>query len=192
MLSFSQKESMLGMLITHEFNPGDFIISEGDPGDLFYIIKKGSVSCSVKGLELRKLESGDFFGEQALVRSSQRTATVKALTKVTVLSLACNDLENIFGSRFQDIIYKNIFKICVEKSKVLNFLNESQVKELWNNGQILDFDKGSIVFKEGQAKGDKIVFVLKGELRNNDNVLPLFSCIGDNELKNGQSVFNET
>ena len=80
----------------------------------------------------------------------------------------------------------------MEKSKVLNFLNESQVKELWNNGQILDFDKGSIVFKEGQAKGDKIVFVLKGELRNNDNVLPLFSCIGDNELKNGQSVFNET
>lgn len=45
------------------FRPGEIIVREGDPGDLMYIIKDGTVVCTQQGREIRRMESGDFFGE---------------------------------------------------------------------------------------------------------------------------------
>lgn len=41
-----QKESLLDSLSTLNFVEGEKIIKQGDPGDLFYIIKSGNVSCT--------------------------------------------------------------------------------------------------------------------------------------------------
>lgn len=67
---------------------GQIIINEGDPGDLFYLIHNGSVSCSQRGEELRTMTRGEFFGEQALLYNMPRTATVTAVGSVKLLSLS--------------------------------------------------------------------------------------------------------
>jgi len=37
------------VLVSHKFEPGENIVSEGDPGDLCFIIEKGSVRCTKEG-----------------------------------------------------------------------------------------------------------------------------------------------
>jgi CRP-like cAMP-binding protein len=58
-----------------------FIVREGDPGDTFFILVKGSVSvCRILSI----LKEGDFFGEMSMFDSSLRSASIKTLTEVEV------------------------------------------------------------------------------------------------------------
>ena len=54
------------------------IIREGDPGDYFYLLIEGSARVIVGGDESRpiRISKGSYFGEEALVSKSVRTATV--------------------------------------------------------------------------------------------------------------------
>ncbi|MFN8522127.1 MAG: ABC transporter transmembrane domain-containing protein [Chloroflexota bacterium] len=80
-----------GRLVTEGTAAGRALIVEGDPGDKFYILVRGSVEV-VKHLDgrdqqLAVLQDGDFFGETALLHDVPRTATVRTLTSCTFLTL---------------------------------------------------------------------------------------------------------
>jgi MFS family permease len=66
---------------------GEPIVTEGEPGDRFYVIAAGSVQVTEHGAFRRVEEPGDCFGEIALLRDVPRTATVTALTDVELLAL---------------------------------------------------------------------------------------------------------
>ncbi len=66
-----------------------FVVREGDPGDTFFLLVRGSVSvCRIApdGREtiLSILKEGDFFGEMSMFDSSLRSASIKTLTEVEV------------------------------------------------------------------------------------------------------------
>lgn len=67
--------------------PATVVFSEGDAGDRFYVIESGAVEVSVGGESVRTLGPGDFFGEIALLSDVPRTATITALSDVTVRTL---------------------------------------------------------------------------------------------------------
>jgi hypothetical protein len=77
-----------GWFETKRFVPGDVIVREGETGDEGYILAEGR--CSVEQgygegrTVLGVLESGQVFGEAAVLAGRRRTATVIALTHVTV------------------------------------------------------------------------------------------------------------
>ena len=58
------------------------IVNEGDPASSYYIIKEGVVKILKGTQEIRKMQKGDSFGEQALYANSVRQCTVKAFTEV--------------------------------------------------------------------------------------------------------------
>lgn len=74
----------IGDLLKREFYAtGSTIIRQGDPGDKFYIIRGGSVTVTKRSStgEVRivgSLKRGEYFGEQALINSDRRMASIIA------------------------------------------------------------------------------------------------------------------
>jgi hypothetical protein len=74
------------------FRPGDVIVREGDPADRFYIIESGQVeatqSAPAGDVHVRTMGVGEYFGEVGLLATRTRTATVRTVSEVRVLSLS--------------------------------------------------------------------------------------------------------
>jgi CRP-like cAMP-binding protein len=68
-------------------HPGTAVISEGEEGDGYYAITDGAVRVTKGEREIRRLDSGDGFGEIALLYPVRRTATVTATSETTLLSI---------------------------------------------------------------------------------------------------------
>ena len=77
-----------------EASAGDNIISQGEPGDYFYIIKSGRCMVTRKNpgqdkeIKLAELSTGDTFGEEALISDAARNASIVMLTKGTLSRLS--------------------------------------------------------------------------------------------------------
>lgn len=75
------------------FKAGDVVIAQGEPGDFYYIIKKGQCLISrkpapnAKDIRLGQLADQDTFGEDALISGEPRNVTITALTDMTLLRL---------------------------------------------------------------------------------------------------------
>jgi ATP-binding cassette subfamily B protein len=66
---------------------GGGVVAEGEEGDRFYVVLSGMLSVSQQARGAQSvLRPGDYFGEVALAMDIPRTASVRALTPVTVAS----------------------------------------------------------------------------------------------------------
>jgi len=66
---------------------GTEIVSEGDAGDLFYVIAAGTVEVEQAGQHVATLGAMEYFGEIALLRDVPRVATCRAETDVELYTL---------------------------------------------------------------------------------------------------------
>ena len=78
---------------SENFEPGECVVREGEPGGKFYITVRGTLEVRAKGAHavqrrLGILQDGDHFGEVALLKSVPRTATVVAMANTQCLSLS--------------------------------------------------------------------------------------------------------
>jgi NADH dehydrogenase len=85
------------------FEPNETICREGDRGDWLYVLVDGEVEVTkrVPGqgeVPLRRLGTGECFGEIALVSDSPRSATVRSLTSVDVLAVDRDAFQALFSN----------------------------------------------------------------------------------------------
>jgi CRP/FNR family transcriptional regulator, cyclic AMP receptor protein len=71
-----------------ELEAGTQLTGEGKPGYLFFVIKSGMAKVLQDEREIRELGEGDFFGEIALLETSERTASVIASTPMELIVLS--------------------------------------------------------------------------------------------------------
>jgi len=86
-LSAPVLERLAGALVRVEAPTGTEIIRTGDPGDRFYVVAAGRLEVEVERWWVRDLGPGDGFGEIALIRDVPRTATVRAVTDVSLVAI---------------------------------------------------------------------------------------------------------
>lgn len=98
------------------FRKGDFVFSEGDPGDMAFIIETGSVAISkvVEGqeIELASMVEGELFGEMAILDGSPRMANAKAREDTVVITLP----SDIFETKLEttEPFFKTLIQILVD------------------------------------------------------------------------------
>lgn len=85
-----------------ELNPGETVFEEGDPGDSVCFVVEGSldvVKTSETGedIVISTLSKGRSIGEMAVIDDLPRSATVKARTKATLLTLSRENFEYILS-----------------------------------------------------------------------------------------------
>jgi ATP-binding cassette subfamily B protein len=86
-----------------EIPAGSGVVEEGERGDRFYVVLSGmlAVSQASRGAQ-SVLRPGDYFGEVALAMGIPRTASVRALTPVTVASCDRDTFDEFVRPLFAD------------------------------------------------------------------------------------------
>ena len=82
---------ILPHMVTVRVPAGEALFNEGDSGDRYYVIRKGSAELSAGGRPMRRLEVGAGFGELALLFGRPRSATVTAVTDLELAALGRNE-----------------------------------------------------------------------------------------------------
>ena len=92
------------------FAEGDVVIKQGDEGDFFYVITRGT--CAVmretplnqEGIKLADLGPGDTFGEEALISEARRNATITMTSDGAVMRLGKDDFNTLMNEPMLDWI----------------------------------------------------------------------------------------
>ena len=92
-LEAGELEALARAFSPRSYPSGSPIIRESEPGDLFFVILRGEVKVFVdspdgREVVLSHLQTGDFFGEMALLEGETRSASVEALTDCELAVLA--------------------------------------------------------------------------------------------------------
>ena len=104
-LTLYERSKIADALDTQKFAPGATIISEGDPGEAFYILEDGEAEVFKSDVgggkeAVKQYAKGDYFGELALLDDKPRAASVVAAAKggeVKVAYLGKQGFQRLLG-----------------------------------------------------------------------------------------------
>jgi putative ABC transport system ATP-binding protein len=95
---------------------GELILQQGDPGEQFYLVRRGEVEVFVEEDGEKKivatLGEGDCFGEKALLTGEPRGASVRAIRSTLLYVLGKEDFQSAIQSSpsFREEIQKALFE----------------------------------------------------------------------------------
>lgn len=95
-----ERAKIADALDTIKYPAGSTIITEGDPGDAFYLLESGEVEAFKEGVDgpVKAYKRGDYFGELALLDEKPRQASIIAKTDVKVARLGRDGFKRLLGS----------------------------------------------------------------------------------------------
>ena len=101
-LNREQLQSLPGKLQPRRYQRGEVIFHEDDPADRMHIIVEGRVKISIASEDGRErdialFQSGDCFGEMALLDGSNRSATATAVGAAETMVLFRQDFLDFLG-----------------------------------------------------------------------------------------------
>jgi len=85
--------AVVGVAQESFFQPGQIIVTQGTPGQAFYLILSGSVEILRDDTSLGAFGAGDFFGEMSLLDQAPRSATIRAIEPTNCLMLSSWDFK---------------------------------------------------------------------------------------------------
>ena len=104
------KFNLLANKIKTEFIPDkQNVITQGEEGTRFYIIKKGLVAIYVNKKYIRTMNENEYLGERALFFKEPRSATAKAHGDCEVYYLEKEDFETVIEKNLKDYLINRIY-----------------------------------------------------------------------------------
>lgn len=97
-------------MVEQTFAFGENVVTQGDPGDSYYIILSGEAEVWVtdpisdETTRVTVLGAGDAFGEESLLVEGNRTATVKMISPGRMLRLSKEDFDELLKPRMVEVI----------------------------------------------------------------------------------------
>jgi len=104
------------------FNPGDIIINQGERADFVFNLTEGQAEVVVDGVTVASIDEGEIFGAMAVLTNADRSATVMAKTRCSVVKVP--------KEQFSDLIRSNpstIHSLLTDMASSIVNLNEQLV-----------------------------------------------------------------
>lgn len=105
-----ERSKMADAVKEKKMKEGDQLIKQGEAGDLFYILVDGTAKATLDAnpdVSVKDYESGDYFGELALLRNEPRAANVFATSNGKLICLDRKSFKRLLGPLDQ-ILQRNL------------------------------------------------------------------------------------
>ena len=174
-LESKDMEIVINAMEEKKYKSGDIIIKQGENGDILYCIEEGECEC-YKKIEneeklVKKYQSGDSFGELALLYNSPRAATVKAITDVITWCLDRETFNNIVKDAAQKKREK--YETFLKKVDILSTIDSYELTQICDAVKSGVYFKGDYIIREGES-GDVFYILEEG------------NCIASKRLEPGK------
>ena len=161
-------------LEVQNFNAGDILMRESDPGDSLYIVLQGTVEVKAQGKPLAHLGSGELIGELSVLTGEPRSATVSAIEPVRAARLTRARFER-WTEFYPDaarqllaIMLQRLYKVrlafALHRNELFATLEPAVLRDLESELQLVTLASGQTLFHEGDP-GDTLAIVVDGRLR---------------------------
>ncbi|KAI9140988.1 cyclic nucleotide-binding-like protein [Paraphysoderma sedebokerense] len=155
-----------------KFERGRLVLKEGHTASSFYFVLSGRAdvfktefqptSCKVYMRVLSQLRAGDTFGELAIIRSSNRTASVIVQESTELLKVDKVDFERIIKLAAEN--ERENKSNFLKSMPLFDILEPHAFETLIDGALIQEFGKNQLVYQEGDTS-EHMYFVLKGHVR---------------------------
>lgn len=191
-LNDNELYDLFTLLQFKRYNPDEFILHKGDPGDHLYIVLTGKAEIvGEDGESITSLESGGIFGEMSLLTGAPVSTSVVSRGVTKLAALTSKDFKHVLHN--YPVLHIFFYRLLVERegksSKILDSdintgmtgdLSEVHVVDLFQminasqkSGTValklrsgkakVYFCEGEIVYADyGELKGRRAVFALLG------------------------------
>jgi CRP-like cAMP-binding protein len=172
-LDVASLESLTGRVARMSYPANIDVIRQGDPGDRFYIVESGTADVLVDGFVVGVLGPGDGFGEKALLRNVERTATVKSSTPMELLTLSREEFLAALGSEdaapgeslpsnFGDANLTRRGQVeLLSRVSLLSHLDWGSLGTLADRSVVDKWPGGATIVRSGE-EGDRFFVLLEG------------------------------
>lgn len=165
--------AVLGTLELRTYQPGQNLITQGEPGRSTFLLVEGQVDVTrqLEGNERRtiaSLKEGDFFGEIALMSESPRMATVVATQLSLALELSRTRLERVamkhpaVTETVRTFYRERLLANVLRSNPVFTALAPEQRQALSGIFELKTVGAGQVIIEQGQ-KGDGLYLLLHGQ-----------------------------
>lgn len=177
------------------FREGQTIIKKGTRGQVFYLIKEGTVVCTNVGAGKKEQEDitftvGDYFGERSLLKDAPRAANVIAKTPVTLMALDKEDFDNLLGqAHMKTRLEYNMGIRVLQCVPIFRSLSADEREETFDAMQKRKYKGGAVLVKQG-SPNNTFFIVQEGvvkEIRDGSLVREIGAgeWFGDDTLRSG-------
>lgn len=145
--------------------PGEDVITQGDIGDVFYLLESGEVDVYVKKgdadeLKVHTYKPGDAFGELAIMYNAPRAATCRASTDCKLWALDRVSFKVIVVAA--TMIKREMYEGFLEKVPILESLNPGERQTLADALAEEKYADGATICTQGE-EGNYFYIVKEGE-----------------------------
>jgi CRP-like cAMP-binding protein len=137
-------QEIIHVVEVEQYQAGDIIFSEGDPGDAWFVLYRGTVEVLKHGAggekKIAVIGPEDCFGEMSILDGLPRSATIRATEDSVVLRVR----RDTFGELLDDnhlVAYKLIHHMAIllaERQRTTTL----RLSELLNETEIVDIHEG--------------------------------------------------
>lgn len=98
-----ERSKLSDAIVEKWFEEGDYVIKEGEEGNVFYLIMSGqaiatkTVEPGKPPVNVAQYKEGEYFGERALLKNEPRAANIIAQTRLQVVSLDRGSFKRLLG-----------------------------------------------------------------------------------------------
>ena len=160
-LSAKDMQEVIDCMKRRSVPPGHELIKQGDTGDFFYVIERGTYDIYVHGQKVVSFTRGQSFGELALLYNCPRAATCQSKEASEVWSLDRLTFRHLLQDAGKEAI--DSAKKALSTVDLLRELTDAQLERIAEAVKVTQFQRGDVIVNYGDI-GEMFYMIKSGSV----------------------------